>query len=344
MNNRFHHICRERLRLLTALLIATILLLAAALPTTTANAASSQGTLTITPKHGDSTVPASYDGTFSLYLIATGIESGAFDLTENFATYDGTAITKDNLEDETTYKVIAQDLTAYIAQQGTAGKTIEPDLNDLKAHTAYTLSYGLYLVTQQDAGSTYNACTPILVTIPSYSVDADGTRHTTTDVTAYPKLTKPDEPGDHHEPPTPPTHYGKVALGKSDAETGTPLQGVVFNLYKRDMNGDWVVIGTYTTDEQGIVYVDHLSYGEYYWEEAQTLDGYILDQTPQEFKVNSEDLVRLTMTNTRIPETPEAQGEERGFTGDSSHMMLYGVVAIAAAVGLLVWMYKRRKE
>lgn len=322
--------------------LATSMVLGSVLP---AQAASTQGSLTITPKVGDSIVSESYDGTFALYQIATGVDYGDYDITDEFKDYDGTAITKEYLEDETAFKTIAQDLALYLEQQANGGNAVTPHLDGIKAFTAYDLPYGLYLVTQRDAGSKYNACTPILVQIPAYSIDADGTRHTTYNVKAYPKLTKP---GDKHDPPTPtpPTHYGKVVLGKSDAATGKALQGVVFNLYKQDKDGNWNVIGTYMTDEQGIVYVDHLSYGDYYFEEAAALDGYVLDDTPQEFKINSEDTVQLVMTNSPIPQVPEVpEGEDiGGYTGDSSHMMLYGVIVVIAAGGLVYWVARRRKE
>lgn len=343
MEYSIRRIINRGLALATAGVLLLALMMGMALPTVAANA---QGSLTITPKVGDEVVADSYDGTFSLYLVATGVETNEFNLTDLFAAYDGTTITKDNLEDETTYKTIAQDLAAYIAQRASDNEPVDPDLDDLKAFTGYSLSYGLYLVTQKDAGATYDACTPILVMIPAYSVDADGTRHTTTNVTAYPKLTKPGEPGTPpggHDEPTPPTHYGKVALGKSDAETGEPLQGVVFNLYKQDKTGEWVVIGTYTTDEKGVIYVDHVSYGDYYFEEVQTLENYILDPTHQEFKINSEDLVQLTMTNQKeiLPVPDEKQ---HILTGDNSNMLLYGIVVVAAAVGLVVWIKRSRKE
>lgn len=322
-----------------------------ALPTTAATTGS-QGTLTITPKHGDQTVETTYDGTFSLYLVATGIETGDITLTDAFKAYTGTTISQANLADETTYKTITQDLAAYIDQRAKDGKTITPDQDDLKAFTQYTLPYGLYLVAQKSAGSTYNACTPILVMIPAYTTDPDGTRHTTDNVTAYPKLTKPghdnppgdDNPPGGHDKPTPPTYYGQVALGKSDAETGKALQGVVFNLYKQDKDGKWGVIGTYTTDEKGIIYEDHLSFGDYYFRETQALPGYIEDyEAKYPFTIKSTtETVKVYVSNTPVmPPTPDEEHHIQ--TGDESHMALYGVVVLLAAAGLVIWIVRRRK-
>lgn len=65
---------------------------------------------------------------------------------------------------------------------------------------------------------------------------------------------------------------GNVILKKKDIETKEPLQGIVFELYKGDQ-----LIGPYTTDENGEIRVDNLSFGQYYFKEVETIAGYVLD-------------------------------------------------------------------
>lgn len=151
----------------------------------------------------------------------------------------------------------------------------------------------------------------------------------------------------HHDDPTPtPGKKGQVALGKVDAADGTVLAGVQFNLYKND----GTLYGTYTTDEDGIIYIDQLAYGSYYFVESKTLVGYQLDQTPWRFNVYSDDTVQLVVTNAKVPEAavPEESGaidnNVGGATGDTSMMTIYGVVCVVAAAALVGWIVIRRRE
>lgn len=318
-------------------------------PAQAAGAGTGQGTLILEPKVGDQVVDDSYDGTFSLYLVATGIETGNYDLTAAFEGYKSASgyqrITQDSLMDDASRKEITEVLAAYV----TANQdTIKADPDDCKAFTEYTLPCGLYLVMQRKVGSGYNECTPMLISIPAYNKDADGKITTSYTVTAYPKLTKtsnppetpPDNPPGHHDtPPTTPAETGRLALGKADGVTGTPLQGVTFILYKED----GTVVGTYVTDENGLIYVDHLPLGRYYFVEQQALDGYILDQTQQWATVEANATARIAMVNQPVPaeEVPE---ETHGFTGDESNMMIYGIVAVVAAAALVGWIVWTRRS
>lgn len=309
---------------------------------TTQAAEAKTGTLAIIPKADGTTVNAAdYDGTFKVYKVAGYAETGAFTAADEFH-FDGyeTALTSEYLSDEQQFKTVAQTVTAWIDSHS----AIEAILSGVKAGETNTLAYGLYLIHQDQSATNYTDATPFLVMIPAYT---DGQMETA--VTAYPKCSKtetpetPDKPHKPHDntPPTTPTKTGKVALGKSDATTGDALQGVVFNLYK----ADGTVIGTYTTDQDGVIYVDNLSYGDYYFVETQALDGYVLDRTPQTFTIDDEDSELLTMTNTPIIPGEEETDTPHITTGDESNMMLYGAVVAIAAAALAGWfLWKRRSE
>lgn len=317
-----------------AALAATILAISTfATSTVTTQAADRTGTLTITPKVGDTVITSSdYDGTFKVYQVADYTQSGTFTATEDFQ-FDNheTLLASDNLSDEGTFKEITQTITAWL----NAHSGIAATLSGVKAGAQNSLPYGLYLICQDTSASKYNDTTPFLVMIPHYD---DG--KTENDVTAYPKVSKTSKPHDD-TPPTTPKKTGKVAFGKSDAVTGKALEGVTFILYKKD----GTAVGTYVTDAEGVIYVDHLPYGGYYFVEVQALDGYILDETPQDFKIADEDTVLVTMTNQPVEETPETPEDIGGFTGDNSQMLLYGAVVVAAAAALIGWfVWKRRSE
>ena len=80
-----------------------------------------------------------------------------------------------------------------------------------------------------------------------------------------------------------------------------PLSGVKFNLYDKDNN----LIGTYITDEFGYIRVK-LPFGEYYFQEIETVNGYVASDRKLDFKIESEDTINLKYENykrLRVPST-----------------------------------------
>lgn len=78
--------------------------------------------------------------------------------------------------------------------------------------------------------------------------------------------------------------YGAVSLYKVDAETGMNLPGAQFALYR----ADGTYIGTFTTDSEGKLNAQNLSYGSYYFTEAKAPDGYLLDSAQVNFTLDSK--------------------------------------------------------
>lgn len=313
---------------------------------TTQAAEAKAGTLTITPKVGDTVVDSSdYDGTFKVYKVADYDETGTFTATAGFRFENHeTLLTSDNLSDERQFNEITQTITAWARNHS----DIDAILSGVKAGMSNQLAYGLYLIMQDQSATNYTDATPFLVMIPN---TADG--KTLTDVTAYPKITKtttpdtpetPDKPHKPHDntPPTTPTKTGKVILKKVDAADNHPLADAGFELKKKSSDGD-VLIGTYTTKENGEFSVENLSYGEYYFVEVKAPDDYILDQTRRIFTIDSENTITLTVTNAK--EGEEETDTPHITTGDESNMILYGAVVAIAAAALAGWfLWKRRSE
>ena len=70
-----------------------------------------------------------------------------------------------------------------------------------------------------------------------------------------------------------------AALLKLDKETDIPLEGVEFELHKTDEDGNDICVGgPYVTDVDGIIWVDGLEEGEYYWLEIEPEYGWAYDR------------------------------------------------------------------
>lgn len=96
---------------------------------------------------------------------------------------------------------------------------------------------------------------------------------------------------------------GGLVIVKKDAVTGKPLHGVEFKVitsdgtFVPDAEGAISSNGIYTTDENGQIVLMNLPPDTYVVTETKTIDGYVLDSTPQTVKVNTHDTQTLTFVN-----------------------------------------------
>ena len=88
---------------------------------------------------------------------------------------------------------------------------------------------------------------------------------------------------------------GGLVITKSDEATGKRISGVQFEV--RKMNGE--MIGTYTTDRNGVIQLPALESGWYYVTELKAASGYIADATPQQVEVKDGQTVTLELTNKK---------------------------------------------
>lgn len=91
------------------------------------------------------------------------------------------------------------------------------------------------------------------------------------------------------------TPIGGLVITKSDESSGKRLSGVQFEV--RKMNGE--IIGTYTTDRNGVIQLPQLSSGWYTVTELKTAAGYQLDTTPQQVEVKDGQTATLAPTNRK---------------------------------------------
>ena len=175
------------------------------------------------------------------------------------------------------------------------------------------------------------------------------------------------------KPPVEPVELtGSVSLKKVDqADPQKTLENAAFRLYERQPDGtvfyykdannglplwsaDPAEAQTFTTDAQGMITVDHLLLGTYYFEEVTPPEGYRLSTTALAFTLDEDNIETgksVIFENTKsetpppdpetpkTPATPEPQKPAAGKTAVGSAAGANpktGIADISAAVTLLL--------
>ena len=89
------------------------------------------------------------------------------------------------------------------------------------------------------------------------------------------------------------TPVGGLQIIKSDKDSGKRISGVKFEI--RKMNGE--IIGTYTTDSDGVIYLPEAESGWYTVTELEAASGYLLNTTPHRIEVKDGQTATLEITN-----------------------------------------------
>ena len=89
---------------------------------------------------------------------------------------------------------------------------------------------------------------------------------------------------------------GGLQIIKSDEDTGERLGGVKFEI--RKINGE--ILGTYTTDRDGVISIPNAESGWYTIVERKAKDGYALDTTPINACVKDGETTTVEITNQRM--------------------------------------------
>ena len=89
---------------------------------------------------------------------------------------------------------------------------------------------------------------------------------------------------------------GGLQIIKSDEDTGERLGGVKFEI--RKINGE--ILGTYTTDRDGVISIPNAESGWYTIVERKAKDGYALDTTPVNACVKDSETTTVEISNQRM--------------------------------------------
>ena len=89
---------------------------------------------------------------------------------------------------------------------------------------------------------------------------------------------------------------GGLTVIKKDEKTGARIPGVQFEI--RKMDGE--IAGTFTTDENGVIYLPEAENGWYTVTELKAAEGYRLDDTPHRVEVRDGQTATLEITNKAI--------------------------------------------
>ena len=89
---------------------------------------------------------------------------------------------------------------------------------------------------------------------------------------------------------------GGLTVIKKDEKTGERIPGVQFEI--RKMDGE--IVGTCTTDENGVIHLPEAENGWYTVTERKAADGYRLDDTPHRVEVRDGQTATLEITNKAI--------------------------------------------
>jgi uncharacterized surface anchored protein len=98
-------------------------------------------------------------------------------------------------------------------------------------------------------------------------------------------------------------------VSKVDKDTKAPLKDAKFHVYR-----DSMLIGSFTTNENGFFHIPNLEPGWYTVFEYAAPDGYILDETPKSIQVIAETLHHLIFENSRLASLQIIKTDE--FTGE----------------------------
>ena len=182
--------------------------------------------------------------------------------------------------------IVKQDSVTKEPLEGVEFKITYADGSYVDAEGGTLSSTGLYW-TDKEGKITLSGISGTVVvtevqTIPGYTID-ENTRTQTVVV----------NPNDTQTLYFYNTPVGGLQIIKSDKDSGKRISGVKFEI--RKMNGE--IIGAYTTDSDGVIYLPEAESGWYTVTEQEAASGYLLDTTPHRIEVKDGQTATLEITN-----------------------------------------------
>ena len=182
--------------------------------------------------------------------------------------------------------IVKQDSVTKEPLEGVEFKIVYADGSYVDAEGGTLSSTGLYWTDKEGeitiSGISGTVVVTEIETIPGYTID-ENTRTQTVVV----------NPNDTQTLYFYNTPVGGLQIIKSDKDSGKRISGVKFEI--RKMNGE--IIGTFTTDSDGVIYLPEAESGWYTVTELEAASGYLLDTTPHRIEVKDGQTATLEITN-----------------------------------------------
>ena len=182
--------------------------------------------------------------------------------------------------------IVKQDSITKEPLEGVQFKIVYADGSYVDAEGGTLSSTGLYRTDKAGkitiSGISGTVVVTEIKTIPGYTID-ENTRTQTVVV----------NPNDTQTLYFYNTPVGGLQIIKSDKDSGKRISGVKFEI--RKMNGE--IIGTFTTDSDGVIYLPEAESGWYTVTELEAASGYLLDTTPHRIEVKDGQTATLEITN-----------------------------------------------
>ena len=184
--------------------------------------------------------------------------------------------------------IVKQDSVTKTPLEGVQFKIVYADGSYVDAEGGTLSSNGLYW-TDKEGKITISGISGTVVvteveTIPGYIIDENSRTQTV--------VVNPNDTQTLYFYNTP---VGGLQIIKSDKDSGKRISGVKFEI--RKMNGE--IIGTYTTDSDGVIYLPEAESGWYTVTELEAASGYLLDTTPHRIEVKDGQTATLEITNRK---------------------------------------------
>ena len=184
--------------------------------------------------------------------------------------------------------IVKQDSITKEPLEGVQFKIVYADGSYVDAEGGTLSSTGLYW-TDKEGKITISGISGTVVvteveTIPGYTIDENSRTQTV--------VVNPNDTQTLYFYNTP---VGGLQIIKSDKDSGKRIAGVKFEI--RKMNGE--IIGTYTTDSDGVIYLPEAESGWYTVTELEAASGYLLDTTQHRIEVKDGQTATLEITNRK---------------------------------------------
>ena len=128
---------------------------------------------------------------------------------------------------------------------------------------------------------------------------------------------------------------GTLILTKVDISTQEPLPNTLIEIY--DAETDELIFSD-RTDENGIITVEDLKYGKYYFIEKEAPEGYEINPEKMYFEIKEDgEIVKSTLEDSKIIEVPNTSKNELKIR------IIIGILLVILGIGVVIYANKKKK-